>query len=248
MPSSFRGRRHELGQNHLIDRGVAARMVGLVPPGPVLELGAGDGALTGLLAARPWPLTAVELDPARVAGLRRRLGRGVRVVQADMLRFPLSGARHVVSNVPFGITTALLRRLLAERSWESAVLLLQWEVARKRAAVGGTTLLTASWWPWFEFSLAGRVPAAAFRPRPAVDGGLLVVRRRPDPLVDPGQRVAYQRLVRAAFSGDRLLPALRRVRGVDGWAAAERVPRSVRPRDLRAEEWASLHRAVAGGR
>ncbi|MCO1654882.1 ribosomal RNA small subunit methyltransferase A [Pseudonocardia humida] len=248
MPSSFRGHRHELGQNHLIDRGVAARIAGLVPPGAVLELGAGDGALTRLLAARPWPVTAVELDPARVEALRRGLGRGVRVVHADMLRFPLAGDHHVVSNVPFGITTAVLRRLLAQRSWMTAVLLLQWEVARKRAAVGGTTLLTASWWPWFEFDLAGRVPAAAFRPRPAVDGGLLVVRRRAVPLVDPGQRAAYQHLVRTAFAGDRLLPALRRVPGADRWAAVERVPRSVRPRDLRAEAWASLHRAVSGAR
>lgn len=251
MPSSFRGpsdrgHRHELGQNHLIDRRVAARMAGLVPPGPVLELGAGDGALTRLLTARPWPVTAVELDPARVAGLRRDLGRRARVVHADMLQFPLDGDHHVVSNVPFGITTALLRRLLAGRGWSSAVLLMQWEVARKRAAVGGTTLLTASWWPWFEFALAGRVPADAFRPRPAVDGGLLVVSRRAAPLVEAAQRSAYQRLVRTAFSGDRLLPALRRVPGAERWAAAARVPRSVRPRDMVAEEWASLHRAVGG--
>ncbi|WP_214406107.1 ribosomal RNA small subunit methyltransferase A [Pseudonocardia lacus] len=248
MPSSFSGRRHELGQNHLIDRGVAARIVDLVPPGAVLELGAGDGALTRLLAGRPWPVTAVELDPARVGSLRRGLGHGVRVVHADMLRFPLAGDHHVVSNVPFGITTALLRRLLSQPSWATAVLLLQWEVARKRAAVGGTTLLTASWWPWFGFELAGRVPAAAFRPRPAVDGGLLVVRRRAAPLVDPGQRGAYQRLVRTAFAGDRLLPALRRMPGAARWAAVERVPRSVRPRDLPAEAWASLHRAVTDAR
>jgi 23S rRNA (adenine-N6)-dimethyltransferase len=243
-PSNFYGGRPELGQNHLIDRRVVARIAGLVPPGAVLELGAGDGALTRLLAARPWPVTAVELDPARVAGLRRNLGARATVVHADMLRFPLAGDHHIVSNVPFGITTALLRRLLAERGWASAVLLVQWEVARKRAAVGGTTLLTASWWPWFDFELAGRVPAVAFRPRPAVDGGLLVIRRRAAPLVEAAQRPAYQRLVRTAFAGDRLLPALRRVPGVDRWAAAERIPASARPRDLPAEAWASLHRAV----
>ena len=170
------------------------------------------------------------------------------VDQSGVVPQLIDGHHHVVSNVPFGITTALLRRLLEQRGWVSAVLLVQWEVARKRAAVGGTTLLTASWWPWFEFELAGRVPAAAFRPRPAVDGGLLVVRRRAVPLVDAGQRAAYQHLVRTAFSGDRLLPALRRVPGVDRWAAAERVPRSVRPRDLRAQAWASLHQAVVRAR
>lgn len=246
MPSSFRGGRHELGQNHLINPRITRRVAELVPPGAVLELGAGDGALTRLLAGRPWPVTAVELDPDRVAGLRRELGAAVRVRHADMLRYPLHGEHHVVSNVPFGITTALLRRLLAAPGWSSAVLLVQWEVARKRAAVGGTTLLTASWWPWYDFALAGRVPAASFRPRPSVDGGLLVVRRRVAPLVEAAERAAYQRLVRTAFAGDRLLPALRRVPGVDRWASRERISRSVRPRELPAQAWASLHRAVEG--
>jgi 23S rRNA (adenine-N6)-dimethyltransferase len=221
------GGRHELGQNFLIDRRVVARIAGLVPPGPVLELGAGDGALTRELAARPGRVTAVELDPERVASLRRAFGRRVRVVHADMLRFRLDGAHHVVSNVPFGITTPVLRHLLGQRAWTSAVLLLQWEVARKRAAVGGTTLLTASWWPW--------------------DGGILVIRRREEALVAPAERGAYQQLVRQAFSGDRLLPALRRsMPGAGRWALAQVLDPAVRPRDLTAEQWAALH-AAAGG-
>lgn len=236
---------HELGQNLLTDPRVAARIAGQVPPGHVLELGAGAGALTRLLAARPGGLTAVELDPARVAGLRRTFGRRVRVVHDDMLRFRLDGEHHVVSNAPFGITTPLLRHLLAQHGWGTAVLLLQWEVVRKRAAVGGTTLLTASWWPWYEFTLAGRVPAAAFRPRPAVDGGLLVMRRREHPLVGECERSEYQQLVRAAFAGDRLLPALRRTRpGLRQWAAAQGLGADVRPRDLSADLWASLYRAA----
>jgi 23S rRNA (adenine-N6)-dimethyltransferase len=249
MPSSRRtfGGRHELGQNFLVDPRVVARLAGLVPPGPVLELGAGDGALTRRLAARPGPVTAVELDPGRVASLRRALGSRVRVVHADMLRFRLDTPHHVVSNVPFGITTPVLRHLLAQREWTSAVLLLQWEVARKRAAVGGTTLLTACWWPWYEFSLAGRVPSIAFRPRPGVDGGILVVRRRATPLVPEAERVSYQHLVRAAFSGDRLLPAVRRLRpGIRQWMAAQGLDVSVRPRDLDAQHWVGLYTAASG--
>ncbi|OZM80611.1 23S ribosomal RNA methyltransferase Erm [Pseudonocardia sp. MH-G8] len=248
MPSSSRpavGGRHELGQNFLVDGRVVARIAALVPPGPVVELGAGDGALTRRLAGRDGDVTAVELDPGRAAGLRRALGGRVRVVQADMLRFRLDGAPTVVSNVPFGITTPVLRHLLAQRAWTTAVLLLQWEVARKRAAVGGTTLLTASWWPWYEFSLAGRVPASAFRPRPAVDGGILVLHRRPEPLVPLAERAAYQRLVREAFRGDRLLPAVRRALPAPRrWLAAHGLDTGTRPRDLGAQEWAALHAAV----
>jgi 23S rRNA (adenine-N6)-dimethyltransferase len=251
MPSSSRralGGRPELGQNFLVDRRVVARIAALVPPGPVLELGAGDGALTRQLAVRAGDVTAVELDPARVTGLRRTLGRRVRVVQADMLHFRLDVAHQVVANVPFGITTPVLRHLLGQRAWVTAVLLLQWEVARKRAAVGGTTLLTASWWPWYEFGLAGRVPASAFRPRPGVDGGILVIRRRPVPLVPPVERAPYQRLVREAFRGDRLLPALRRaLPAPHRWLAAQGLDKAVRPRDLTAEGWAALHESARPG-
>jgi 23S rRNA (adenine-N6)-dimethyltransferase len=246
-PSSRRAvdGRHELGQNFLVDRRVVARIAALVPPGPVLELGAGDGALTRRLAARPDAVTAVELDPARVAGLRRNLGGRVRVVHADMLRIR-PDVPNVVSNVPFGITTPVLRHLLRQRAWTTAVLLLQWEVARKRAAVGGTTQLTASWWPWYEFDLAGRVPASAFRPRPSVDGGVLVIRRRPEPLVPLAERAAYQRMVRDAFDGDRLLPALTRVLPAPKrWLADRGMDVDVRPRDLNALRWADLYDAIA---
>ncbi|HLU53847.1 MAG TPA: 23S ribosomal RNA methyltransferase Erm [Pseudonocardia sp.] len=248
MPSSSRravGGRHELGQNFLVDRRVAARIAALVPPGPVLELGAGDGALTRRLAARAGTVTSVELDPDRVAALRRTLGGRVRVVHADLLRFRLDRPHHVVSNVPFGITTPLLRHLLRQRAWTTAVLLLQWEVARKRAAVGGTTLLTASWWPWYEFGLAGRVPASAFRPRPSVDGGILVIRRRPEPLVPDEERAAYQRLVREAFRGDRLLPALRGLPAPHRWLAAHGLSKRARPGELDAGAWAALHRCAS---
>jgi 23S rRNA (adenine-N6)-dimethyltransferase len=249
MPSSSRravGGRHELGQNLLVDRRVVARIAALVPPGPVLELGAGAGALTRQLAVRAGDVTAVELDPGRVAGLRRALGRRVRVVHADMLRFRLDGVPNVVSNVPFGITTPVLRHLLGQRAWTTAVLLLQWEVARKRAAVGGTTLLTASWWPWYEFDLAGRVPASAFRPRPSVDGGILVIRRRAVPLVPPAERAAYQRLVREAFRGDRLLPAIRRMLpAAHRRRATQDLTRWTRPSELKANAWAALYESVS---
>lgn len=225
---------------------MAARIAALVPPGPVVELGAGDGALTRRLAGRAGAVTAVELDPARVAGLRRALGGRVRVVHADMLRFT-ADVPNVVSNVPFGVTTPVLRHLLRQRAWTTAVLLLQWEVARKRAAVGGTTLLTASWWPWYEFDLAGRVPASAFRPRPSVDGGILLIRRREVPLVPVAERGVYQGLVRAAFRGDRLLPAIRQqVLAAHRWLTTRGLTKGARPGELTAEMWASLHEASCG--
>ena len=240
---------HELGQNFLVDPRVVDRLTGYVPrdPLPVVELGPGDGVITDrLVADRPKNVTVVEIDPRRVERLRGRFRNRAHVVRGDMLSYRLDAPHHVVSNVPFGITSPLVRHLLGQRAWRTAVLLLQWEVARKRAAVGGTTLLTASWWPWYEFALGGRVPSAAFRPRPSVDGGILLLTRRATALVPSRERAAYQRLVTAAFRGDRLVPAvLDAVPAPRRWAANEGLPDTVRARDLTAEHWVSLHRAAA---
>jgi 23S rRNA (adenine-N6)-dimethyltransferase len=242
---------HELGQNWLIDHRVAAEIAEILrhaPPHPILELAAGNGAITEALVARHLPVTAIEIDPRCATRLKRRLAGRAEIIEADMLDFDLGVTpHHIVANVPFSLTTPLLRRLVQQTTWDTAVLLLQWEVARKRAGVGGTTMLTASWWPWYEFSLVKRVPATAFAPRPSVDGGILLIRRRQTPLVSTQARKPYQELVRVAFTGrGRGLPAILRnlvpERVVRDWMAHESLDQTSLPRDLTAVQWASLHR------
>lgn len=259
--SQFPGGRQELGQNFLADRALIAAIQRLVrdeTQGPIIELGAGDGALTGPLARLGRPLTALEIDPRRVRRLRQRFGDGdsasdhdgVRVVQADVLRhrFP-AGPHAVVGNVPFHLTTAIIRKLLAERGWTSAVLIVQWEAARRRAGVGGASMLTASWWPWYEFELVGRIPASAFRPVPSVDAGLLTMRRRPVPLVEGEryERQAYQAFVKLVFQApgrgvEEMIGRTGRVRRADlrEWVRWSRIPARALPKDLAAEDWARL--------
>lgn len=247
MPRSPHGGRHELGQNFLVHRPTALRIVDLVrrTSGPILELGAGDGALTAALVPLGRPLTAIDIDEHRVRRLRRALP-GVRVEHADALSRAID-APVVVGNIPFHLTTPILRRLLRERAWTDAVLLTQWEVARKRAGVGGGTMLTAQSGPWFEFRLEGRVPSHCFSPRPSVDGGVLAVSRRRAPLVADRERRLYERFVSAVFtgSGGALDRVLRRASGVDAPTVrramdAARVPSGRLPRDLTAEQWAGL--------
>lgn len=92
----------------------------------------------------------------------------------------------VVSNPPFGLTTPLFASLFdnpAEGPLR-ADLLIQFEVARKRAAVPPTSLRSAAWAPWWAFQLGPVVPRSAFRPVPRVDTALLTARRR-NPAVLP---------------------------------------------------------------
>jgi 23S rRNA (adenine-N6)-dimethyltransferase len=239
---------HELGQNILTDHAVARDVVGLVAGRslPIVEWAAGTGALTRRLARLGPPVEAVELDPAALARLRRTVGPHVAITHGDILRHaPPAGRYDLVANLPFHLTTPALRRLLGLPGWQRAVLITQWEVARKRAGVGGTTLLTAQWWPWYAFTLARRVPASAFSPRPSVDAGVLVVDRREQPLVDC--RAGYQRWVRAVFTGPGAgVPAiLTRAglprRAVDRWARTEGVSSRALPRDLTDRQWATAY-------
>jgi len=247
MSRSRHGGRHELGQNFLHHRPTIDRIVALVTEteGDILEIGAGDGALTVPLARLGRELLAIELDEHRAARLRRRLP-SVQVRTGDALELPLD-REVIVSNVPFHVTTPILRRLLDSDAWRVAVLLTQWEVARKRAGVGGATMMTAQHAPWFEFALLGRVPASAFRPMPSVDAGLLRIERRPQPLVAPRERRRFEAFVRATFTGrGRGIGGV--LAGMAGWSRngvrralddAGIAPGAL-PRDLAPEQWAAL--------
>ncbi|MGC5614572.1 23S ribosomal RNA methyltransferase Erm [Georgenia sp. Z1491] len=250
-PRSSAGGRHELGQNFLHHRPTIDRIADLVADtdGPILELGAGDGALTRALARLGRPLTAVEIDEHRVRRLRRSVP-GVRVEHADATRIALD-APVVAGNIPFHLTTPVLRRLLGAGRWQRAVLLTQWEVARKRAGVGGGTMLTAASAPWFAFTLEFRVPAAHFAPRPSVDGGVLGVVRRARPLVPHRERRRYEAFVRGVFTGPGggLARVVERAGRTDQRTARRALGRAgvaerALPRDLGPEQWAALWGAV----
>lgn len=236
--------RYELGQNFLRDRGAIRRIIGLVAStdGPILEIGCGDGALTRPLARLGRDVLAIDVDRRHVQALDSALPN-VRVRCEDVLHARLDRPV-VVGNLPYHLTTPILRRLLHAGRWQQAVLLTQWEVARKRAGVGGRTMLTAQTDPWFTIELRGRIPADAFRPRPSVDSGLLVIRRRADSLVDSAVRRRYEQFVKQVFTArGRGIGGMLRATGhggVDRALRAADIDRRALPRDLSAEQWATL--------
>ena len=144
----------------------------------VLDVGAGNGALTGHLLASGARVVAVELHPGRARGLRERFGSSVVVVRADGadLRLPRRPFR-VVANPPFAITTALLRRLLARGSnLVSADLVLPAYAAARWA--GGRGPGARRWSSAYSTTVAARLPAAAFRPAAPSAAVVLRIERR----------------------------------------------------------------------
>jgi 23S rRNA (adenine-N6)-dimethyltransferase len=201
-------RRRRLGQNFLRPE-LAERFVdeaGVRAGDLVVEIGAGSGAITSALARRGADVLAIEVDPAWAERLHRRFGRNrsptnrVRVVAADFFAVPLPRIPfRVVACLPFGDTTAILARLLGDprQHLRRIDVIVQWEVARKRAAAPPSTLRSTAWAPWWEFALGRRIAATCFRPVPRVDGGVLVATRREPPLLPPAMSARYETFVRA---------------------------------------------------
>lgn len=254
MPT-YRHGRHEHGQNFLTDPLTIAAITRLVAvtKGPIIEIGPGDGALTTPLARLNRPITAVEIDARLARRLTERHPSDVNVITDDFLSYRLPTSPHVlVGNLPFHQTTAMLRRILHAPGWTEAILLVQWEVARRRAGVGGATMMTAQWAPWFEFSLHGRVPARAFTPRPGVDGAILSVRRRQQPLLPQRQRRQFQELVHRVYTGSgrglaQILArttALASSQAARAWLRQHGVDATGLPKDLPVEAWVDLFKTT----
>ncbi|MFE4616475.1 23S ribosomal RNA methyltransferase Erm [Streptomyces sp. NPDC056747] len=248
--------RRELGQNFLQDDRAVRNLVRLAEGDGrhVLEIGPGKGAITEELLRSFDTVTAVEMDPHWAEHVRRKFaGERVTVFQGDFLdfRFPRE-IDTVVGNVPFGITTQILRSLLESTDWQSAALIVQWEVARKRAGRSGGSLLTTSWAPWYEFEVHDRVRAASFRPMPRVDGGILTIRRRPRPLLPESACRAFQNFAEAVFTGPGrgLAEILRRHiprQAYRSLADRHGIPDGGLPKDLTLAQWVALFQASQSG-
>lgn len=143
----LRPRKH-LGQHFLHDQNIARKIVGALeadPGDPVVEIGPGTGALTGLLVDRFKHVQAIEVDP-RAAELLRESYPSASVHLSDVLTVDWNqisessgGLLTVIGNLPYNITSQILFSLLdASTVFSEAVLMMQYEVAERLVATPST--------------------------------------------------------------------------------------------------------------
>jgi len=244
-----------LSQHFFHDAELVRRLVAALPlrrDDTVLEIGAGRGVVTQALAASGCRVIAIEKDPALCDELARRfVARGnVEIRRGDFLSQALPPCPYrVVSNVPYGITSAVVRRLVHGPSPpEDAWLVLQREAAEKFAGLPRETLFSLLTKPRFTLSIVRMFRRSDFSPAPSVDSVLLRIRRREKPLLAAKSRRSYERFVRATFRhGGDLRGALRPYLTSRQIRRLERdvgFSRGDRPPALRFEQWLVVFRFV----
>ncbi len=204
-----------LGQNFLVDPGALEKVLQAAEIDDevsVLEIGPGLGSLTRLLARRAQRVVVVELDANLLPPLYQVLApfSNVEIVQGDTLAHDparLMGAAgyRVVANIPYYITSALIRHLLEARlKPQRLVLTVQYEVAERICAgPGDLSLLALSVQVYGESQIAARIPADAFYPAPKVDSAVVRVDLHARPVIAQANLEAFFHLAKAGFSQKR---------------------------------------------
>lgn len=249
----------QLGQNFLTDANTLDKIVSaakLTGSERVLEVGAGMGALTVRLARAAGYVLAVEYD-RRLEPMLKQVLAGFSnvelmmgdVLELDLASFAVEGPYQVVSNIPYNITSILIRRLLeASTPPHRLALTVQKEVAQRViAGAGEMNLLALSVQIYGEPEISFEIPARVFYPTPEVDSALLIVRMHDEPMLSPDLMGPFFAIVRAGFGQKRkmLRNALAAGLGlpkqaVETWLQNAGVSPRHRAQELELETWLRL--------
>ncbi len=261
-----------LGQNFLTDRAALDKIVAaaeLAPDDIVLEVGAGLGTLTRRLAHKAGHVVAVELDQRLMPVLQSVLSDldNVTLIQGDILaldpavlidaasiQHPASSIQYkVVANLPYYITSAVLRHLLeASLKPQRLVLTVQREVAERIVAQPGQmSLLAVSVQYYGRPRRLFRIRPGSFFPSPSVESAVVRVDLHAAPPVHAADTGVFFRVVRAGFAQRRKQLRNSLAAGLGrspGEVAAELTLAGVDPRrraqTLSLEEWGRVTRAL----
>jgi 16S rRNA (adenine1518-N6/adenine1519-N6)-dimethyltransferase len=262
-----------LGQNFLISEALlqaVGRAADIGPADVVVEVGPGVGTLTAQLARSARHVLAVEIDGNMVAILRDTLSEfsNVTVIHEDILKLdldgmldrfiapgpPVPGRFKVVANLPYYITSAVIRKFLEHPQRPGILaLMVQEEVAQRiLAAPGEMSLLAVSVQFYAVPTLAMKLPAGAFYPAPKVDSAVVrLTVRQERRTVDPKEffRVAQagfgqkrKQLRNSLAAGLAISPAAGESILLDAGIDPQR-----RAQTLSIEEWERIANVVTGG-
>ncbi len=217
-PSSVPPPSKRFGQNFLTDQRIVHRIVEALEPRTdetILEIGPGRGALTAPLLELAGSLVAIEFDRNLIPLLTEKFGLSTnfKLVQSDALVTdvcdvirPAKRAR-VVANLPYNVATAILQRLIEQRSCVTEmVVMLQKEVVERITAAASTAergYLSVFVQAYCESEKLFDVAPSSFRPAPKVWSSVLRLTLRPRIAAEVKNEALLWRVVSAGFAQRR---------------------------------------------
>jgi 16S rRNA (adenine1518-N6/adenine1519-N6)-dimethyltransferase len=264
--------KRRFGQNFLVDRNAVDRIIAAVSPRAdetIIEIGPGGGALTARLLEKTGRLVAIEFDRDLVPSLREKFAgaANLKLIEADALTTnfcaaiaPAPSAR-VVANLPYNIATAVLQRLIDQRSCISEMtLMLQREVVDRITATAGSSergYLSVLVEAYCEAEQLFDVSPQAFRPIPKVWSTVVSLRVRPKIAVNVKDEELLWKIVSAGFAQRRktilnnlrdapapIQELLKKRGGASIVLCDACIPPLRRAETLTLEEWAMLVNAI----
>lgn len=152
----------------------------------VLELGAGKGAITSLLDRQARKVLAIEYDSKFINKLNSLGLKNTRVIQHDILKIKLPSEPFVVvSNIPFAITTDIMKLLLnnPKNNLQKAFIIMEKGAAKRFSSTPIKDWYVMAWRMWFDIKLEKEISRDNFTPSPKVDCALISIVRKKEPLV-----------------------------------------------------------------
>ncbi len=198
-------KRYKKDQHFLIDKRVLNRIIeygNLNSSDVVLEIGAGYGNLTELLAKRAGKVIAVEMDPQLAASINR--SENVLIVVGDALKMDFPQFNKVISNLPYSISSPVTFKLLGCK-FDIGILMYQHEFAKRMVAIPGSKdygRLSITVQYYADAQIMEVIPPGAFSSPPPVSSAIVKLIPRPPPYIVKDEEF-FMKFLTAVFSQKR---------------------------------------------
>ncbi|MGG1312993.1 23S ribosomal RNA methyltransferase Erm [Cohnella laeviribosi] len=200
-----------LGQHFLHHRKIIREIIDQAIVGDqetVLELGAGKGALTFMLAQKAGKVLAVEYDAKLVESLKQKAVPypNIHIIHQDILKMRLpKGKFIVVSNIPYSITTPIMKMLLNAPSngFQRGVMVVEKGAAKRFTSKWVKDGYVAAWRMYFDLTYVKEISRNHFSPPPNVDSAMITINRKATPMVPVKDYLAFRGLADYALMEPR---------------------------------------------
>ena len=206
----------------------------------VIDIGAGSGAITAVLARRCRQVLAYENEPSVLNKLQQNMRRhkNVKVIAQDFLLAKLPDEPYkVFANIPFHLSSDIVRKLTSDdlHTPQAIYLIVQKQFAQKLVPSDRhfTSQLGTQLAPWWQTRIRRPLRRTDFTPPPAVDTVLLELKPQSEPLLSTLERDEYQSFVAKCYASQKVFAAVPRVKAS---ISPERKPSELTP-----EEWVRLY-------